>query len=154
VCETLGIPLWCSALEADNMESGDLLPLVRDLPGYRDGVRSLLGPPHPVARRLSEGDEVGGFVVVETPGHTPGHISFWRETDGVLIAGDVLKSWDFVTGETGLSEPRDEFTLDPTSNRHSILKLAQLEPRLICVGHGAPVAGSTELQRLAAGFQS
>ena len=42
------------------------------------------GPPHPVSRRLGEGDEVGSFMVIETPGHTAGHISFWREADRML----------------------------------------------------------------------
>ena len=40
-----------------------------------------------------EGDEVGpGFVVLDVPGHSPGHIAFWRESDRTLIAGDVLNS--------------------------------------------------------------
>ena len=48
------------------------------------------GPPHPVSRRLREGDKVGSFRVIETPGHTAGHVSFWREADRILITGDVL----------------------------------------------------------------
>ena len=73
-------------------------------------VRSLqerfLGrPAHPVARALSEGDEVAGFTVLETPGHTPGHVSYWRERDRVLIVGDVLVNVNFNTSVTGLHEP-------------------------------------------------
>jgi glyoxylase-like metal-dependent hydrolase (beta-lactamase superfamily II) len=53
-------------------------------------ARFWLGPPHKVDRGPKEGDEVAGFRVVEVPGHSPRHIAFWREADGLLIAGDVL----------------------------------------------------------------
>jgi len=41
--------------------------------------------PHPVGRFLGEGDEVAGFTLLETPGHSPGHVAFWRESDRVLV---------------------------------------------------------------------
>jgi glyoxylase-like metal-dependent hydrolase (beta-lactamase superfamily II) len=43
-----------------------------------------------VARGLTAGDEVGGFKLIETPGHSEGHVSFWRESDGTVVLGDVL----------------------------------------------------------------
>ena len=76
--------------------------------------RFRVGPPHPVARALSEGDEVAGFTVLETPGHTPGHLSFWRERDRTLIVGDVLVNMNPTTGITGLQEPLAFATPDPT----------------------------------------
>ena len=47
--------------------------------------RFFAGPAHPVARKLREGDEVGGFAVLETPGHCAGHVAYWRASDRTLI---------------------------------------------------------------------
>ena len=106
ICERLGIPLWCGSADVPAMEVPGSV-IARGAPRI---VRSLqerfwVGPPHPVARALSEGDEVAGFTVLETPGHTPGHVSYWRERDRVLIVGDVLVNMNFSTGVTGLHEP-------------------------------------------------
>src|SRR5205823_12844163 len=70
------------------------------------------GPPHPVARALVEGDEVAGFTVLEVPGHAPGHVAYWRESDRVLILGDVLNNMNVRTGVPGLHEPLAIFTPD------------------------------------------
>ena len=77
------------------------------------------GSPHPVSRQLREGDEVGGFRVLETPGHTIGHVAFWREADRTLIVGDVLCNMHIWTGLPGLYEPQTIFTSDPAQNRAS-----------------------------------
>ena len=63
------------------------------------------GPP--VARRLSEGDEVAGFTVLETPGHSPGHVSYWRESDRTLICGDVMWGWNPFLLRGPIREPLD-----------------------------------------------
>ena len=97
------------------------------------------GPPHPVARRLREGDQVGTFTVIETPGHTVGHVSFWREADRVLVLGDVLANLNIWNGRTMLCEPQRIFSLDPARNRRSARRLIELEPKLICFGHGPPL---------------
>jgi glyoxylase-like metal-dependent hydrolase (beta-lactamase superfamily II) len=97
------------------------------------------GPPHPVARRLHEGDRVGTFTVIETPGHTIGHISYWRESDRVLVVGDVLANLNIWNFRTMLCEPQRIFSIDPALNRRSARRLAALEPALICFGHGPPL---------------
>jgi glyoxylase-like metal-dependent hydrolase (beta-lactamase superfamily II) len=97
------------------------------------------GPAHPVARALVEGDEVAGFTVLETPGHSRGHLAYWRESDRVLILGDVLTNIDLRSGIPGLHEPPAMLTPDPARNRVSARRLAQLRPRLACFGHGAPL---------------
>ncbi len=97
------------------------------------------GPPHPVARRLREGDQVGSFTVIESPGHTAGHVSFWRESDGVLVLGDVLANLNIWTGIPMLCEPQRMFSINPAQNRQSARRLAELNPKLICFGHGPPV---------------
>ena len=91
ICERLGIPLWCGEADADAMERpGEIM--ARMPRHWLSGTVGPIwtGPPHPVARRLREGDQVGSFTVIETPGHTVGHVSFWREDDRVLVLGDVL----------------------------------------------------------------
>jgi glyoxylase-like metal-dependent hydrolase (beta-lactamase superfamily II) len=139
ICEQLRIPLLCPAGEADAMESGNFASLVPDRKLTRWQLRNWAGPAHPVASRLREGDEVGGFQVIDTPGHSPGHVSFWREADRVLVLGDVLFNRHPVTGLPGLVEPPEIFTVDVPSNRESARKLAGLEPRVVCFGHGPPL---------------
>ena len=97
------------------------------------------GPGRPVERQLREGDEVAGFTVLDVPGHSPGHVAYWRESDRTLIAGDVVNNMNVITGIPGLHEPRVEFTTDPALNRQSARRLAALEPALVCFGHGPPL---------------
>jgi hydroxyacylglutathione hydrolase len=97
-----------------------------------------LPKPHPVARRLTEGDEVAGFEVLETPGHSPGHVAYWRAADRTLILGDVLFNLNLPTLRPGLREPYAALTPDPARNRDSARRLARLEPDLILFGHGPP----------------
>jgi glyoxylase-like metal-dependent hydrolase (beta-lactamase superfamily II) len=140
VCQALGLPLWCSDLDAEAMETEGLIMsrMPRHWLSAAVGPR-WVGPPHPVARRLREGDEVGGFRVIATPGHTVGHISFWRAEDRVLVMGDVLANMNIWSGLPMLREPERFFSLDPAENRRSALRLAALEPRVVCFGHGPPL---------------
>jgi glyoxylase-like metal-dependent hydrolase (beta-lactamase superfamily II) len=140
ICERLGIPLWCGDGDRAALESGDLtrvLPSGRPLLAFLS--RAVGGPAHPVERALREGDEVGGFTVIETPGHTPGHLAFWRESDGALVLGDVLFHRNPVTLRLALQEPFRFATFDPSQNRQSARKLADLKPSVICFGHGPPL---------------
>jgi hydroxyacylglutathione hydrolase len=54
----------------------------------------------------------------------------------VVIAGDVLNSMNLITTLPGLQEPPGVFTPDPARNRESIKRIAALEPRVACFGHG------------------
>ena len=144
VCTALEIPLMCGELEKDAIEAGDIASLVPPSWSVKVSAKLCAGAGHPVARTLRDGSEVGGFRVIETPGHSPGHISFFRERDGVLIAGDVLFNLNPFTGRRGLQFPPDLYTIDPEMNRASARKLADLGPSFICFGHGPPVE-STEL---------
>ncbi|GAB3837308.1 hypothetical protein GCM10028821_37160 [Hymenobacter jeollabukensis] len=89
-----------------------------------------------------------------TPGHTPGHVAFFRESDGVLLAGDA-----FVTTQQESSlavwEQRQEvhgppkyFTCDWDAARRSVERLARLQPRVAATGHGIPMRGQALLQEL------
>jgi glyoxylase-like metal-dependent hydrolase (beta-lactamase superfamily II) len=150
ICETLGIPLWCGEADADAMEiPGEIM--ARMPRHWLSGAVApyWLGPPHPVARRLREGDQVGTFTVIETPGHTIGHISYWRESDRILVVGDVVANVHIYTGLPMLREPEQFFSLDPAQNRQSIRKIAALKPKLICFGHGPPMRNPERLLKFA-----
>jgi hydroxyacylglutathione hydrolase len=137
VCEALGVPLWCGARDAHVAEGA------RPAPGVGRGAgllnRMPLPHPHPVERRLEEGDEVAGFTVLDTPGHSPGHISLWRESDRTLVCGDVLFNLHPLTGRPGLREPPRRLTTDPARNRASARRLGALRPALVLFGHGPPL---------------
>jgi hydroxyacylglutathione hydrolase len=140
VCEALGIPLWCSDGDAEAVEDPGVM--LQRLP--RNWLTRMIGPlwagpPHPVARRLRDGDEVGGFTVIETPGHSAGHVSYWRAADRVLVLGDVLANFSPPAGLGGLCEPPLLFSTDPAENRRSARRVADLEPALVCFGHGPPL---------------
>lgn len=153
VCDRLGIPLWCGQGDVPAMETPGG---VTGKSGWETFVqrRFWAGPAHPVARALAEGDEVAGFTVLETPGHSPGHVSYWRESDGVLIVGDVLFNLNMLTGRPGLREPPDAFTPDPPRNRESARRLAELKPALACFGHGPPLRDPDKLAEFVAGLPS
>lgn len=140
ICERFNIPLWCGADDADAMNSGNWDSLIPNpTPLTRAQSRMMAGPKYPITRELREGDQIGDFIVIETPGHTPGHVAYWREQDRLLILGDVLFNQHPLTAKVGLSEPITFFTCDPTRNRQSARKLAALQPAVICFGHGPPL---------------
>lgn len=151
ICQRLGIPLWCGQGDVPAMETpgGVRNPKA---PAWLNVLQERVwtGPPHPVARALQEGDEVAGFTVLETPGHSAGHVCFWRDSDRTLIAGDVLGNMHFITGMPGLHLPPDLFTPDPARNRASARRLAELRPALACFGHGPPLRDPERLARFIA----
>ncbi|HSO98820.1 MAG TPA: MBL fold metallo-hydrolase [Solirubrobacteraceae bacterium] len=150
VCQALGIPLWCGERDAEAIEDGDIKSRMPAHPMNTLIQAIFPGPPHPVARRLSEADTVAGFTVLDTPGHSAGHISLWRESDRTLICGDVFTNLDTVTGLPGLHEPKTFFTPDPPRNRDSMRRLAALEPALVLFGHGRPLRDPAKLQAFTA----
>jgi hydroxyacylglutathione hydrolase len=154
VCEALGIPLWCHVDDADAMEQGTIPQTQPNHPLNRMIDRFWLGPPHPVARRLREGDVVGGFEVLHVPGHSAGHVAYWREADRALVLGDVLTNIDTLTGIPGLHEPKGIFTPDPARNRESARRLAALEPSLVCFGHGKPLRDPRKLREFVDGLSA
>jgi hydroxyacylglutathione hydrolase len=155
VCERLGIPLWCGEGDVPAMETPGAIKNPK-APRWLNRVqeRFWTGPPHPVARALHEGEVLAGFTVLETPGHSAGHVSLWRESDRVLIVGDVLGNMNFITGVPGLNTPPDLFTPDPARNRDSARRLAALEPELACFGHGAPLRDPRKLAEFVARLPS
>jgi glyoxylase-like metal-dependent hydrolase (beta-lactamase superfamily II) len=146
LCAKWNLPLWCGVVDAENLERGTTIDLLPASPSNRLLNTVFGGPPHPVARVLQEGVAIGSFEAIHTPGHTPGHLALWRAADRTLILGDVLANAHPLTQRPGLREPARRFTLDPALNRRSARKLAQLQPRLICFGHGPPLRDTAQFQ--------
>ncbi len=88
-----------------------------------------------------------GWNWIHTPGHTPGHISLYREKDGVLIAGDAFVTvkqeslYRVVLQHKEISGPPKYFTMDWEEARKSVVKLACLHPTLAVTGHGEEMEG-------------
>ncbi|MEZ0266088.1 MAG: MBL fold metallo-hydrolase [Phycisphaerae bacterium] len=99
---------------------------------------------------------------IPTPGHTHGHVSLWRETDGTLIAGDAFVTQKQESLSGVLSEkyvmhgPPTYFTTDWQLATDSVRKLAALHPRTAFTGHGKPVTNprlAHDLNWLASHFE-
>lgn len=148
ICEQLQIPLWCHEKEKTQAESGKV---TLEYPSRENLIvkfqeKYWAGTGHPVAKTLKEGDQIGSFKVIETPGHSSGHISFFRESDGVLIVGDALVNMNLLTTITGLSLPPNLFTKDQKQNLKSVKKIASLKPQIIAFGHGPILKDDAKFQ--------
>ncbi|MBX9654069.1 MBL fold metallo-hydrolase [bacterium] len=144
--ERMGVPVCCPEKDVPIMEGRERMQ--PDTAMTRFSTRIWAGPPCPVDRVLREGDEIAGFQVVDAPGHTPGHVIYFRRQDRVAIVGDVLNGMNLLTTWPGLHEPPPFFTWDIASNRRSIRKLAALEPEVLLFGHGPPCRDPRKLQKL------
>ena len=156
----LGVPVLCHAderrdaerelawdddrgLDLSKMESPVMRTLIKRLLGVWDGG------PVKIADTISEGDDVAGFTVKHTPGHAPGQIALWRESDRLALVSDTLYTLDPAKLSTPYGGPRiphPAFTPDRDSARDSILKIAALEPRAVWAGHADPVTGDCRAQ--------
>jgi hydroxyacylglutathione hydrolase len=145
----LGLPVWVGAADREAAETGKV---VTKPPYDKPGLNLIAGamgnmPSVSIARDLREGDELtAGFTVLDTPGHSPGHVSFWRESDRVLICGDVFFNMHLLTTVPGLRQPPGPFTVDPALNRESERKVARLEPATAGFGHGPVIEGDAAAQ--------
>ncbi len=168
-----GVPVYAHRLELpyltgrsdyppqDPTVGGAIAQLSRVFPhhGYDFG--------HRVRALPEDGVEEGGVPALpgwrwlHTPGHTPGHVSLWRERDRTLLAGDAfattnLDAWTSqVTHERELGRPPTPFTPDWAAARRSVERLAALAPARVAAGHGRSLAGpglAARLQRFAARF--
>jgi glyoxylase-like metal-dependent hydrolase (beta-lactamase superfamily II) len=103
---------------------------------------------------VSELPGLAGWESIATPGHSPGHISFFRSSDRVLIAGDAFATMDMdswkglVGGKKELATGGAPFVTDWNAARRSVQKLAELRPTVAACGHGRPMDGSGLSDRL------
>ena len=165
LAEEWGVPILAPAGEMPFIDGTALYPeplvawLSRVLP--RRAMESLI-------RGSDLGDAVRAFdpqtgvpglaewICVPTPGHTPGHVAFFRPGDRTLIAGDAVltMAWwsriggdgagwrrDLARGEPRLSGPPTVVTCDWTAAAASVVTLSHLEPWVLATGHGTPFVG-------------
>ncbi len=106
-----------------------------------------------------------GFKWYHTPGHSPGHVSLFRASDGVLIAGDAFVTvkqeylYKVLTQEQEISGPPRYLTTDWVAAKNSVILLENLKPKIAITGHGLPMSGDvltsnlhllvTEFERIA-----
>jgi len=138
-----GARTYASQIEADAIATGKPSRQIRSsgfsLPRF---LFSLLSPffkakPFQVDEILTEGQSLpflGGLRVIETPGHTPGHISLFAPKVGVLFCGDSM-----VTDESGIHGSRPTVTWDEARAKESARKQAELGASIVCSGHGPVV---------------
>jgi glyoxylase-like metal-dependent hydrolase (beta-lactamase superfamily II) len=103
-----------------------------------------------------------GWQWIHTPGHAPGHVSLWRESDRCLIAGDAFVTTTQEAATSALSQepvevhgPPKYFTQDWPAAWASVQRLANLEPEIAVTGHGLPMSGPRlrdELRNLSTHF--
>lgn len=119
-------------------------------------VMSFLYPKGPIdireyVRPLPNDNTIPGlpeWKYIHTPGHSPGHISLFREADKVLIVGDAFvttkaeSALNALTYMKHFSGPPKYFTCNWASAKLSVLKLAALDPEVVASGHGAPMRGA------------
>jgi glyoxylase-like metal-dependent hydrolase (beta-lactamase superfamily II) len=157
----LGAPVYCHPAEREAAESPDPFRPYFDLSKLNPVGRFLLGKLLPVwdggaveiAGTVDEGDSVAGFKVINLPGHAPGLIGLWRESDRLALVSDCFYTLNPQTGIKGAARvPHPAFDIDVEQARASIRKLAELEPSAAWAGHANPVIGDVraELERAAA----
>jgi glyoxylase-like metal-dependent hydrolase (beta-lactamase superfamily II) len=89
-----------------------------------------------------------GWRWIHTPGHSVGHVSFWREADRLLVAGDAFIStaqesaYAVAMQEPEMHGPPMYFTTDWDAARESVRRLAALAPETVLTGHGQPMSGA------------
>jgi glyoxylase-like metal-dependent hydrolase (beta-lactamase superfamily II) len=102
---------------------------------------------------------LSGWEIIETPGHTPGHVSFFRNEDRVLLAGDAVTTmnldnfFDTLARRKQVCRPPVPATADWASARKSVELLAAMCPSVIAAGHGQPMDDAAgQLAHLAENF--
>jgi glyoxylase-like metal-dependent hydrolase (beta-lactamase superfamily II) len=146
VCTRRGVPLACHEADADVMEGRRPMGPSNALARVAGMVWT--GPPHPVSVRFKGGERIGEWEVVHAPGHTMGHVIYFRRSDGVAVIGDVVRNASLRGGFGSLSHTPDIFSEDPAMARRAERILWDLKPTLLCPGHGPPTRDIAALGRL------
>jgi glyoxylase-like metal-dependent hydrolase (beta-lactamase superfamily II) len=151
----MGVPILCHPDEVADAESdASIAPYMNlsELPVapvrwiYPTLLRRWDGGAVKIDGTVAEGDEVAGFRVVHFPGHAPGLIGLWRESDRVALVSDVVYLIDSARlrrlhppGEA--SVPHPAWAWDHAKAKDSVRKLAALEPAVVGAGHAEPLRG-------------
>lgn len=154
VAPGLGAPVWCHpADKADAEGDGGVHYFRRELLDAhgRQILWRLLpvwdGGPVEIAGTVEEGDEIAGFRVIHLPGHAPGLIGLWRESDRLALVSDCFYTVDPQTGIPGHARvPHAAFNFDTEQARASMRKLAALAPATAWPGHADALRGDVAAQ--------
>lgn len=158
----LGAPVYCHEAEVQDAEGSGGFRYwpegLEGLPFPHRQVQRLMhryawdGGPVQIAGTVAEGDEIAGFEVVEIPGHAPGQIALWRESDRLVLSSDCFYTLDIWGRDSEAHLPFPIYNYDTEQARASMLKLAALEPAAAWPGHAKPVTGDVrgQLERAAA----
>jgi hydroxyacylglutathione hydrolase len=150
----LGAPVFCHPDEVDDAGSDKAVTpyfnlwLLEVAPVrwiYPMLLKRWDGGPVRVAGTVAEGDEVAGFRVLHFPGHAPGLIGLWRESDRVALVSDVVYLVDSARlkplPEGEASVPHPAFNWNHQEAKRSLRRLAELEPLVVGTGHDQPLRG-------------
>ncbi len=151
------VPVYCHPDEVVDAEgSGGFRywdPELRSL-GWRRHLHKQLhrrawdGGPVKIAGTVSEGDDVAGFRVVHLPGHAPGLIALYRDSDRLALTTDCFCTLDDWGRDTDPHVPMATYNHDTEQARASIRKLAALEPAACWPGHANALTGNDVRERL------
>jgi len=156
LAERWDVPVFAHRLELPYLTGES--PYAPPDPWVGGGAMALLSPlyprgPYDVRERVSplpDDGSVPGMPAwrwIHTPGHSPGHVSFFRESDRTLVVGDAFvtvkqeSAWAAATWRPEIHGPPAYFTHDWASARRSVEILAGLEPEVAATGHGPPLRG-------------
>ncbi len=156
VAPSLGVPVLCHPDEVQDAEGSGGFRYwpegLRGLPTPLRQVHGLMhrhawdGGPVKIADTVVEGDEVAGFRVIHLPGHAPGQIGLWRESDRLALSSDCFYTLDMWGRGCEPRVPAAIYNLDTEQARASLRKLAALEPAAAWPGHAKPVTGDVRAQ--------
>jgi hydroxyacylglutathione hydrolase len=152
----LGVPVYCHPDEVQDAEgSGGFRYWPEGLAGLPTPHRQIQrvahrfawdGGPVEIAGTVREGDEVAGFRVIDLPGHAPGLIGLWRESDRLALTSDTFYTLDMWARDCPPHVPFAVYNYDTAQARQSIRKLAALEPAAAWPGHAKPLTGDVRSQ--------
>ena len=165
-------PIFAHPLEHPFLNGASAYPAAD--PTVGGGLMSALSPLFPDGpfdfrpwlRELPQDGQVPampGWRWLHTPGHSAGHVSFWRESDRSLIAGDAFittkqeSAYSVAVQRPEIHGPPQYYTPDWVQAGESVRRLAPLEPELVVTGHGPAMRGPimrSALHVLARNFES
>ncbi|HSZ14828.1 MAG TPA: MBL fold metallo-hydrolase [Solirubrobacteraceae bacterium] len=152
----LGVPVLCHPDEVQDAEgSGGFRYWPEGLAGLPVGVRQLHlllhrfawdGGPVSISGTLTEGDDVAGFRVIELPGHAPGLIGLWRESDRLALTSDCFRTLDRWGRDCAPRLPDELYSYDTEQARASLRRLAAMQPAAAWPGHAKAAVGDVRSQ--------
>jgi glyoxylase-like metal-dependent hydrolase (beta-lactamase superfamily II) len=168
--ERWDVPVYAHTDELPFLMGEERYPPFDPLVGGGMALTSPLFPRGPVDLRPNvkalpaDGSVPGmpGWRWLHTPGHTPGHVSFFLDSDRTLLAGDAFvttrqeSAYSVLLQREEVHGPPKYATTDWDLARASVDRLARLRPELAATGHGIPMWGSEmreELDHLVVDFE-